>query len=992
MSDAGHLSNDELIRHLERPTQEEIDHVNEHVAWCRECEERMAALAGEVRPEPCVPQPEGFPSIPGYRIEKEVGRGGMGVVYRATHLRLGREVALKLVLAAGLSSIEDLRRFRDEARVVASLNHPNIVQLYEDGEADGVPFFSMELIEGGTLASALARSPVPFRSEDAARLVAKIARAVHFAHQHGVLHRDLKPANILLDAAGEPHVTDFGLARRLAADASLAPSGAVVGTPNYMPPEQARGQRVLTTAADVYSLGAILFELLTRRPPFRADTTLDTLFQVIEQEAPSPRSINPAVERDLETICLKCLRKEPAQRYQSAADLAADLERFVNGEPIQARSVHFLERTWRWCWRHPAVALPSAAAAVLLLLLTAGSLYGIYTVSAANTGLQSARETADRNATRARLGFDLASESMEQTVQRIAENERLKDRGFFELRKELLAPVVRFYADLARLKSDDPQLEANRGRAHGKLARVRLMLGETEQAAADYREMRAIFQSLCDAQPEEPAYQLELATANQELAAVLFTLAHHEESTAVFAEAEKLAEDLVTRHPGVVAYHDRWLAIHVARADQLFGTGHIEDALPAYQEAVRLAEERGRLFPATRESRRELANLRGNLGATYLRLEKWEEALPVVTASHDLWRELVAEVPTDAMAQEGLAHSWTRLGQVYWRLGREEAEVAYQEAVRVARGVTAVFPALPSAREQLAVSCHNRAVWLAKHERHEEATALYQESTAILEKLAAEFPPVSQHTHDLGMNYIARGQQHLLSSPETALYFADKAVAVLAEGVKADPRLDDMGNALARASVLRASSLSGLHRFDEAVRACDLAVALYPPAAKHSELTQARFWASWAARQQLVPALRLAQQGKHVEASTLANAMVEAPRLAALRPLAATDALSGVCALAVASNVAGREGAVGDTLYNAACVFTRCATLVENDSPDLAETYTRRAFGLLLRARDEGYFATAEGRKLLESDADLKRLRGRPDFEALRAAPLAAHR
>jgi serine/threonine-protein kinase len=277
-----------------------------------------------------------LPQVPGYKVLAEIGRGGMGVVCKARQVKPDRFVALKMVLAGELASPGEIDRFADEAQAAAGLTHPNIVTIYEVGEHAGRQYFTMELVAGDSLAEQVARSPLPSRR--AAEVLLAVARAVHYAHQKKVIHRDLKPANILLDEAGQPHVTDFGLAKRLDAGAPRTRTGTVIGTPGYLAPEQAaaRGDEP-TPATDVYGLGAVLYAVLTGRPPFQAETLLDTLTQVMLQPPAPPRLLNPNIDRDLETVCLKCLEKAPGDRYASAEQVAEELGRYLRGEPIEAR-------------------------------------------------------------------------------------------------------------------------------------------------------------------------------------------------------------------------------------------------------------------------------------------------------------------------------------------------------------------------------------------------------------------------------------------------------------------------------------------------------------------------------------------------------------------------------------------------------------------------------------------------------------------------------
>ena len=315
-----------------------------------------------------------------YELIEEIARGGMGIVLRARNTRLDRIVALKMILAGHLATPADVHRFRIEAENAARLDHPNIVPLYEVGEHEGQHYFTMRLIEGGSLAGRISRFVEDPRA--AVALVAAVARAVHYAHQRGILHRDLKPANILLDGSGRPHVTDFGLAKRLVGEGETASSTAIVGTPSYMAPEQASGRAILSTAIDVFSLGAILYELLTGRSPFRADTPFDTLIQVVQKEPVRPGSLNARVDRDLETICLKCLSKEPERRYGSAETMADDLERWLVGEPIRARRIGAAERLAKWARRRPSSAALVGVSALAVVAAVVGLAVGLLAIAA----------------------------------------------------------------------------------------------------------------------------------------------------------------------------------------------------------------------------------------------------------------------------------------------------------------------------------------------------------------------------------------------------------------------------------------------------------------------------------------------------------------------------------------------------------------------------------------------------------------------------------
>src|SRR6058998_1341717 len=319
---------------------------------------KIAAHAGELLGE-----------LGDYELLEVVGRGGQGVVFRARQKSLNRIVALKVISLGQWASTAHLKRFRLEAEAAARLEHPGIVPIHEVGERDGSCYFSMKFVEGGQLDEVIRRTPMSIRQ--AAELIANVARTVHYAHEHGILHRDIKPGNILLDAKGEPHLTDFGLARLVETESTMTRTLEVLGTPSYMAPEQAVGNNAqFTSATDVYGLGAVLYQLLTDHPPFAGGTTFETVRLVLDTEPRPPRLLNPKIDRDLSTICLKCLEKDPKRRYSSALALAEDLERWLKHEPILARHTGIIRRSRKWMRRNPSSAL--LAACLVALAAAAG--------------------------------------------------------------------------------------------------------------------------------------------------------------------------------------------------------------------------------------------------------------------------------------------------------------------------------------------------------------------------------------------------------------------------------------------------------------------------------------------------------------------------------------------------------------------------------------------------------------------------------------------
>ncbi len=555
-----------------------------------------------------------MPNVPGYDVIALVGRGGMGRVYRAKHLALERIVAVKL-----LSHEPDelhLARFREEVRAVAKLQHPNIAQLFETGLADGQPFFTQEFLDGGSLAQSFARKPQDPMA--AARIVETITRAIQHSHEHSILHRDLKPANILLASDGTPKVTDFGLAKTFTTigeagetaveGAGLTHTGEILGTPAYMPPEQASGiLSLLGPPADVYGLGAILYEALTGRPPFLAPDALRTVMMVREMEPISPRTLQPDVPRDLETICLKCLAKEPHKRYASAGELADDLRRFQNREPIRARPVGFWERTTKWARRKPW----QAAAAGLGLLLGVGLAVGLVffaqknreirdaydqlasantelettnnTLSAAlkreekaNTDLTAAKNLAEAENHRAEQTLGLALNAL--TRYYFTFSDRLKEIPQAEkLRLDVLRQARGTFDDLSRFQPDNTRLQQFRMEGYDRLGNLETQMGNLIAAEGDHSKARDIAAKLATRFPDEPSYKSDRILMIAKIASIHIRRGDPKAADILLDLVLPEMNALVATHPENPSVLDMELAVRPQLLNREVRLGHWND-------------------------------------------------------------------------------------------------------------------------------------------------------------------------------------------------------------------------------------------------------------------------------------------------------------------------------------------------------------------------------------------------------------------------------
>jgi serine/threonine-protein kinase len=670
-----------------------------------------ATLAG---PAPAVVG-EG-PSVPGYEIVEMLGRGGMGIVYKAQQLGLNRFVALKMILAGELAGPGDVSRFRSEAEAVARLQHPNIVQIYEVGEQAGRPYFSLEFVDGGSLAQQLDGTPWP--AAKAAALAETLARAVHAAHLKGIVHRDLKPANILLQTDGTPKITDFGLAKRLDIEKGQTQSGAIMGTPSYMAPEQAGGShnrasqgnaQIVGPAADVYGLGAILYELLTGRPPFKAATPLDTVLQVLSDEPLPPSRLNSKVSRDLETICLKCLQKQLGRRYPSALALAEDIGRFRAGEPIVARPVGIVERSGRWARKHPAASLLYATLCCVAVALLVGLPYVSWRESVLRRTAEQHEATAKENGARTESSFRMARDTVDRLFTQVADSPQLKAQGMERFRKSLLQNVKEFYERFIREQFDAPEVRHDLGVAHYRLAKIHEVVGDYAAAQTLSEKAIEILGALVRSHADRPEYQRDLAAGYFGLAAV---------------------------------YYDTRL---------------VDRAEAAYQEALAIHERLVRDHPEVAEYRRGLAMTQSDLGLLHHRATRLEKARASLESALAIWSRLVAnatQVPED---RHGLATVQQRLGDTYRASSQsQKAEAILKGAASTLQTLVRDYPYLPEYRDALGRTYFS--LGLVYHDnlgRAKSAAVAHQLALQIFEKLVQEHPDVLEYGYRVGLCYHA---------------------------------------------------------------------------------------------------------------------------------------------------------------------------------------------------------------------------------------------
>jgi serine/threonine protein kinase len=752
-----------------------------------------------------------------FRIVRELGRGGFGVVFLAVDPNLGREVALKIPRADALVTRDLWERFQHEARAAAGLDHPNIVAVHEAGEDRGICYIASAYCPGPTLAHWLkARTePVPF--EIAAHLTATLADAVQHAHSRGVLHRDLKPSNILLaepaqaanaealrsdspQAAGKlfniPRITDFGLAKLIAeTDQNQTHSGTVLGTPSFMAPEQAAGRsRDVTTAADVHGLGGILYALLTGRPPFQGESTIETLRRV-ELEAVSPPSQWRAnVPRDLETIALKCLEKEPMRRYETAAALADDLRRYLSHEPVSARPVGKIERFGRWCRRKPAQAVLSAA---LLLVSLVGAAGVVSQFIRANKNYHSAE--VQRSLAEERR--DKAHQAIHDYFTLVSENKLLGKPGFHELRKELLETALEYYKQFLDERSDDPAMQVEVADTWSAVARIHDQIGSKDAARSAYEQALLLYQALHSISPGDSQLPRHLARTFAAVGDLDYQSGDLDAAMQSFEKARDLqaqlvrdnardgvASDLANTHKHIAlifrrkgqneqalgelaqaritqrqlmdsGVHSPDLASSLA--ETLTTIGSIQSDLVAFSDAESSFDEAIRLLEASATNASNASELQHSMWAIYreqatvfAKQAYYDSAILSDRRALEIAEKLAYENPTVTEYEWDLARSYHGLA---YHLSDskefEEAIEALQHAIPHLKKLVRLSPDVPDYREILGACLSNTGHNHFKSGRQAEALQFFREAADVGTMLVQQFPDVPKYRRNLGVSY-----------------------------------------------------------------------------------------------------------------------------------------------------------------------------------------------------------------------------------------------
>jgi tetratricopeptide (TPR) repeat protein/tRNA A-37 threonylcarbamoyl transferase component Bud32 len=872
-----------------------------------------------------------------YELIEKVGEGGMGVVYKARQRRLNRVVALKMMRGGPSATAEDVKRFRGEAMAAANLRHPGIVTIHEVGEHNGIHFISMEFVEGQSLSERLRESAIP--PQRAAMLVEAVAEAVQFAHGRGVLHRDLKPSNILLDPNDRPRVVDFGLAKRVESDSELTRTGQILGTPSYMPPEQAGGKpETVDARGDVYSLGALLYELLTGRPPFRGATAWETIRQVVETEPVSPRVLDATIPKDLETISLKCLDKRPEGRYTTAGALAEDLQRFQRGEPITARPIGHLLCAARWCQRKPLVAGLSAAVVLALVTGTAVSTwFGIEAHHRATEASQSAtmfraeRDRADDERDRTQQALAETRRAIDKYVETVRNAELLKDERFRPLLNALLEDALQHYQCYIDAYEHGPDDRADLAHALNIVGSLSHTSGDIERARRSYTQAIEVLSLLARSDPTAVRVREELAEAYKGLVAVRYETGELAGAEATLEKVSGLYDPLIAEHPTIPKYrhelakqyrmlgnvkhrggkpleaancYRKAIAIEeslIAGGDDdahrfelalntnLLGnvqkdTGESPAAMTSYRKAIEMFTSLLAKTPSSTAYRSGLAATYGSLAGAQARHGSGSDAVTSYGKAIELRRRLVEDHPNVREYRDELAAGYLNLGTVQQRIGKlDEAAESYEAVTKIAGQLASENPTVGRNREQLASGYTNLGILQNDTGRLDAAVDSHGKAIQLFKKLAAESPSVAGHRAHLARSYTNLGSVQVKRRDTAAGAASFKKSIEILERLVADHPLDDYFEVLAKAYINLGIARREAGEFAESAERYRKAIEIYDRlAGKNPTATEFRMGAA-AARFHL--AIDQKRAGKLPQAATsLAQAIQLYARLAAQDP------------------------------------------------------------------------------------------------------------
>ena len=737
-------------------------------------------------------------TVTGYNLLGELGRGGMGVVYKAHHLKLKRTVALKMILSGLHASDEDMRRFRLEAESVAKLQHPNIVQIYEVSEHEGRPYIALEFADGGTLDGKIAGKPQ--NADESAELVESLSDAMQLAHENDIIHRDLKPANILLTTEGIPRITDFGLAKRMDDDSKQTKSGALLGTPSYMAPEQAGGKSdSIGPPADIYALGAILYHMLTGRPPFQAASALDTIILVLDEEPVAPRKLNPLLAADLETICLKCLEKDIHRRYQTAAELGHDLNRFLAGEPILARPVTMVERSWKWAKRRPAVAGMISVSATALLILIVG---GVWYNSQLEKSLVEA-QTAQQNESNQRIIAEDAKEIAEvrrvEAMDNLRKARRVVDTsltgiseiiqyypGVQRVREGLLKEVAKEYEEFASQQSDDFGIQLECATAYLRLGEIRQALGETELAEMAYQHADNIFKEMDTKFTDHPELDVMSATTKIKLAGLW-------ETRGELVQAKQLLESTSTELGTTrIRYPDRVDVAEIVGIAMFnlsglhLSEGNYRVAQESAVSALTFHENALSKNPGNERLQLGLANTLNILGTIELDSGDLQEAFTRFDTGHTILGRLLKQSPDRPDYLQSHATMAILKGVAMRRLGNSQGELmAYKEALAAYRALNKALPDVPQFNEDTALTMTDMGQLYIQSMQLGKAIVVLNEAYATFKELALEHGEILRYVEEFAATGEALSRTHFYQGDR------DRAIELITEANELFGKLAD---------------------------------------------------------------------------------------------------------------------------------------------------------------------------------------------------------